>query len=128
MGKVRAYLSRGRDLAARWVQLWNQQRPARHAAAPAYYSMFALAPILYVVLRMATRFFSDPLVIDAVHAALNSLLGRLAGCTPHWGLLWRTAFPRRRGPHPCIGGAGCNQLSRRRVRFRHFDGYRVSVP
>lgn len=66
---------RVRVLLKHCVQIWNERRPAQHAAALAYYSMFAFAPILYVVLRIAGRVLSEPVVTEAVQTILVKTLG-----------------------------------------------------
>ena len=68
-------LARGRTLLTNCVAIWTVRRPARHAAALAYYSMFALAPILYVVVRIAGRFLSEAAVTNATGTILVNLLG-----------------------------------------------------
>ncbi|MEZ4609139.1 MAG: YihY/virulence factor BrkB family protein [Caldilineaceae bacterium] len=62
-------------LVPRTVQIWNERRPTQHAAALAYYSMFAFAPVLYVIVRVAGRFFSEPVVTDTLNTFLVTLLG-----------------------------------------------------
>ena len=62
-------------LLSRTVQIWNERRPTQHAAALAYYSMFAFAPVLYVIVRVAGRFFSEPVVTDTLNTFLVTLLG-----------------------------------------------------
>ena len=66
---------RVRVLLNHCVQIWNERRPAQHAAALAYYSMFAFAPILYVVLRIAGRVLSEPVVTETVQTILVKTLG-----------------------------------------------------
>lgn len=71
---------RVRVLLNHCVQIWNERRPAQHAAALAYYSMFAFAPILYVVLRIAGSMSSR--LVRHHDGGVESLVHRNTGTGP----------------------------------------------
>jgi membrane protein len=68
MGQIRSFINT-------FIQSWTSDRPSRHAAALAYYGMFAFAPILYVVLRVAGLFINEVLLAQEFYARVEQLLG-----------------------------------------------------
>ncbi len=64
-----------RLLLADCYRIWTAEHPARQAAALAYYSMFALAPILYVGLRVAGLFVDQLLLTETLDAVLIDTFG-----------------------------------------------------
>jgi membrane protein len=55
--------------------IWGAQRPSRLAAALAYYAMFSIAPMLFVVITVAGIFVDEQTVVDRLVAQLASNLG-----------------------------------------------------
>jgi membrane protein len=55
--------------------IWGAQRPARLAAALAYYAMFSLAPMLFVAVTVAGIFVDGQAVVDRLVAQLGNNLG-----------------------------------------------------
>ncbi len=58
-----------------FYQAWSTERPARLAAALAYYGMFAFAPIIYVVIKVAGLFLNEALLAQEFYALVVQLLG-----------------------------------------------------
>lgn len=54
---------------------WNGHRPSRLAAALAYYSMFSIAPMLYIALTVAGIFVDEMTVADRLFEQLARNLG-----------------------------------------------------
>ena len=54
---------------------WSVHRPARLAAALAYYSMFSLAPALYIAITVAKLFLSEAFINGELYGRLSALLG-----------------------------------------------------
>ena len=55
--------------------IWGAQRPARLAAALAYYAMFSIAPMLFVAVTVAGIFVDQQAVVDRLVAQLANNLG-----------------------------------------------------
>jgi membrane protein len=55
--------------------IWGAQRPARLAAALAYYAMFSIAPMLFVAVTVAGIFVDEQAVVDRLVAQLANNLG-----------------------------------------------------
>jgi membrane protein len=55
--------------------VWGAQRPARLAAALAYYAMFSIAPMLFVVITVAGIFVDEQAVVDRLVSQLANNLG-----------------------------------------------------
>jgi membrane protein len=55
--------------------IWGAQRPARLAAALAYYAMFSIAPMLFVVITVAGIFVDEQAIVDRLVAQLANNLG-----------------------------------------------------
>jgi len=60
-----------KDLAS----AWDRDKPARLAAGLAYYGMFSLAPILYVIIAVAGLFIDKVLLTEQLYSRINQLLG-----------------------------------------------------
>ncbi|MGB3615738.1 MAG: YihY/virulence factor BrkB family protein [Elainellaceae cyanobacterium] len=56
-------------------QEWNQDDASRLAAALAYYTVFSLAPLLVLVIAIASLIFDQATVRDQIMAQMQSLLG-----------------------------------------------------
>ncbi len=67
-GSVRAFVTT-------LVRAWNANRPSRLAAALAYYSMFSLAPALYIAITVARLFLNEAFINGELYGRLNELLG-----------------------------------------------------
>jgi membrane protein len=61
------------------MQSWSSDRCSRKAAALAYYAVFSLAPLLVIVVAVASWFASSAAVGDAVQAQAQMLLGDRGG-------------------------------------------------
>ena len=64
-----------RSILTAFYQAWMTEHPARQAAALAYYGMFAFAPIVYVVLKVAGIFLDEVLLAQEFYALIAQLLG-----------------------------------------------------
>jgi membrane protein len=64
-----------RSIVIEFYQAWMTERPARLAAALAYYGMFAFAPIVFVVLKVAGLFLNEVLLAQEFYALVAQLLG-----------------------------------------------------
>lgn len=62
-----------------WVteisRIWTLERPTIHAAALAYYSMFAFAPIIYISLTIAGIFVDQLTLVNQLFEKISSYLG-----------------------------------------------------
>ncbi|NJN84085.1 MAG: YihY/virulence factor BrkB family protein [Caldilineaceae bacterium] len=58
---------------------WNRNDASTHAAALAYYTIFSLAPLLFLVIAIASRVFDPQRVTSAVVLAVDSRFGEAAG-------------------------------------------------
>jgi len=56
-------------------QAWNAYRPSRLAAALSYYSMFSLAPALYIAITVARLFLNEAFINGELYGRLSKLLG-----------------------------------------------------
>jgi membrane protein len=54
---------------------WGSHMPHRQAAALAYYSMFSLAPMLFIALMVAGLFLDELAMAEEILARINQLLG-----------------------------------------------------
>jgi membrane protein len=61
-----------RDAVSAW---WNDQAPSKGAAL-AYYSMFSIAPLLYLIISIAGLFFGPDAVRGMVFGQIASLMGQ----------------------------------------------------
>jgi membrane protein len=57
-------------------RIWITERPSQQAAALAYYSMFAFAPVIYVAVTIAGFFIKGLGVTDLQFARLEQILGQ----------------------------------------------------
>jgi membrane protein len=57
------------------IQAWNAYHPSRLAAALSYYSMFSLAPALYIAITVARAFLSEAFVGGELYGRLSDMLG-----------------------------------------------------
>jgi len=64
-----------RSIFMEFYQAWTTERPARLAAALAYYGMFAFAPIVFVVLKVAGIFLDEVLLAQEFYVRIAQLLG-----------------------------------------------------
>jgi len=56
-------------------QQWNQDKASRLAAALAYYTLFSLAPLLILVIAIASLFFDSATVREQLMGQVESLIG-----------------------------------------------------
>lgn len=68
MKAIRTFLT---DLSG----IWSAKRPARLAAALAYYAMFSIAPMLYVAVTVAGIFIDEREIVDRLVAQVAASLG-----------------------------------------------------
>src|SRR3954469_7267684 len=61
-----------RDAVTAW---WNDQAPSKGAAL-AYYSMFSIAPLLFLIISIAGLFFGPDAVRGMVFDQIASLMGQ----------------------------------------------------
>ena len=69
-------------LRKKWIRMlqdavmawWNDQAPSKGAAL-AYYSMFSIAPLLFLVIAIAGLFFGEDAVRGAVFGQVSALMG-----------------------------------------------------
>jgi len=54
---------------------WDEDKPARLAAGIAYYSLFSLAPLIYVAITVAGIFIDEAQIIDQLYARVGELFG-----------------------------------------------------
>ena len=64
-----------RAFVADLSKIWSARRPARLAAALAYYAMFSLAPMLYVAITVAGTFVNEAAIVDRLVAEVADNLG-----------------------------------------------------
>lgn len=57
------------------IREWSEDRALRHAAALAYYSIFALAPLLVIAIALAGFFFGEQAVEGEIVAQLQDFVG-----------------------------------------------------
>jgi membrane protein len=55
--------------------IWSAERPARLAAALAYYAMFSIAPMLYVAITVVGIFIDERAIVDRLVAQVADNLG-----------------------------------------------------
>lgn len=63
------------------IQAWDEDKPARLAAGLAYYSLFALAPILYIAIKVAGIFLDEASLAADMFARFELVLGADAAAT-----------------------------------------------
>lgn len=63
------------------LQTWDEDKPARLAAGLAYYSLFSLAPILYIAIEVAGIFFDEAELATDMFNKLELVLGADAVAT-----------------------------------------------
>ncbi len=68
LDQIRTFLT---DLAG----IWSAERPARLAAALAYYAMFSIAPMLYVAITVVGIFLDERAIVDRLVAQVADNLG-----------------------------------------------------
>lgn len=56
-------------------QAWNQDKASRLAAALAYYTIFSIAPLLILVIAIASLFFDSAAVREQIMGQMQSLIG-----------------------------------------------------
>lgn len=56
-------------------QAWNAYHPSRLAAALSYYSMFSLAPALYIAITVARLFLNEAFINGELYGRLSDILG-----------------------------------------------------
>ena len=54
---------------------WDEDKPARLAAGLAYYGMFSIAPILYVIITVAGFFIDQVTITEGLYDRISQLLG-----------------------------------------------------
>ncbi|MGH7693394.1 MAG: YihY/virulence factor BrkB family protein [Gemmatimonadaceae bacterium] len=84
------------------IQSWFADSASRHGAAIAYYTLFALAPVLIVVIAIAGAFFSDDAVRGQIVNQIAALIGH-DGAEAIQSILQRASEPRE-GIGPSIFG------------------------
>lgn len=68
-------MSKARDFFREFYRIWIAERPAQHAAALAYYSMFSFAPVIYVAYTIAGFFLRELSLADPQFERLENILG-----------------------------------------------------
>lgn len=76
------------DVARQTVQDWFEDGAPRHGAAIAYYTLFALAPVLVVVIAIAGLVFGEEAVRGEIVSQISGLVGR-EGAEAIQGMLQR---------------------------------------
>jgi len=54
---------------------WDEDKPARLAAGLAYYSLFSLAPLLFIAISVASVFIDEAQLSDQIFTRIDALLG-----------------------------------------------------
>lgn len=75
------------------IQSWFADGASRHGAAIAYYTLFALAPVLIVVIAIAGAFFGDDAVRGQIVSQIAALIGH-DGAEAVQAILQRASEPR----------------------------------
>ena len=75
------------------IQSWFTDGASRHGAAIAYYTLFALAPVLIVVIAIAGAFFGDEAVRGQIVSQIAALIGH-DGAEAVQAILQRASEPR----------------------------------
>lgn len=75
------------------IQKWFDDSASRHGAAIAYYTLFALAPVLLVVIAIAGMVFGDDAVRGQLVTEIAGLIGR-DGARAIQAILQRASEPR----------------------------------
>jgi membrane protein len=75
------------------IQSWFADGASRHGAAIAYYTLFALAPVLIVVIAIAGAFFGDEAVRGQIVSQIAALIGH-DGAEAVQAILQRASEPR----------------------------------
>lgn len=57
------------------LKAWDEDKPARLAAGLAYYSLFSLAPLLFIAISVAGVFIDEAQLTDLIFARIDNLLG-----------------------------------------------------
>jgi membrane protein len=94
-----------RHLVTRTVSGWFEDSAPRHGAAIAYYTLFALAPVLLVVIAIAGLVFGEDAVRGEIVGQLAGLLGT-EGALAVQGMLQRASEPRDGITATLVGSAG----------------------
>ncbi len=102
---VTSTLAAIRHLAYETVVGWFEDSAPRHGAAIAYYTLFALAPVLIVVIAIAGLVFGEDAVRGEIVAQLASLVGR-DGARAIQGILQRASEPREGVAATVVGVVG----------------------
>lgn len=61
----------GKDL----LKAWDEDKPARLAAGLAYYSLFSLAPLLFIAISVASVFIDEAQLTEQIFTRIDALLG-----------------------------------------------------
>ena len=75
------------------IQSWFADSASRHGAAIAYYTLFALAPVLIVVIAIAGAFFGDEAVRGQIVSQIAGLIGH-DGAEAIQAILQKASEPR----------------------------------
>ncbi len=94
-----------RHLVTATVAGWFDASAPRHGAAIAYYTLFALAPVLLVVIAIAGLVFGERAVRGEIVGQLTGLLGA-DGARAVQGILERARVPREGIGATLVGSAG----------------------
>ena len=73
--RPRSLLSAGAEICQETYIAWRGHRTIRLGAGLAYYGLFAIVPLVMVVIALTGTFFSQPEVQEAISDALNDLVG-----------------------------------------------------
>ncbi len=57
------------------AKVWSKSRTPRLAAALAYFSLYSLAPMLFIAFWVASLFLKDPYYSDQLYSRLEAILG-----------------------------------------------------
>lgn len=102
---VKSTLVAIRHLAYETVTGWFEDSAPRHGAAIAYYTLFALAPVLLVVIAIAGLVFGEDAVRGEIVGQLGALVGR-DGASAIQGMLQRASEPREGITATVVGVVG----------------------
>lgn len=58
-----------------FIKVWDEDKPARLAAGLAYYSLFALAPIMFIAISVASLFLDETQVLEEAFSNIELVLG-----------------------------------------------------
>jgi uncharacterized BrkB/YihY/UPF0761 family membrane protein len=84
---------------------WSDQAPSKGAAL-AYYSMFSIAPLLFIMISVAGLFFGVEAVRGVVFAQVADLMGEIFLLGAEFTWVYAHQSGSRTGPHAGASAAG----------------------